>query len=208
MGPADGGRLMGAASWVPPGRGRLMGPVRAAVMGVVGRSPGAATLAAASLGALLGLDGAWARPAALGPVLLLGLIGVGAVCASLAVPQTGLMLGGLVALAAASAVADLPVGRAGAGTAAAMAGGLLVVAAEAVEWVATARAGGVRRGHPAGLRVIAVGAMACAGGAVGAGAFELRQVLGGLGLGAVVLGAIGAIGCVAVVAALARADAG
>jgi hypothetical protein len=170
------------------------------------RSPAATAIAAGALMTVAALDIVWAREVALVPVAVLIVLGTAGMAVTLLVGDyRGLQLG-LVGLVAATALADLPVGRPDAGVEAVAVGALLVVLTEAVSWTAAARPRLGRRGRPAARRAIWVGTVALAGAGVGLVADALRHDLGGLGLGALALGALGAVGCVALVAVLARSE--
>ncbi|MGO9560060.1 MAG: hypothetical protein ACLPQS_12790 [Acidimicrobiales bacterium] len=152
------------------------------------------------------IDISFARAGALFPLTLLLVAGAAGMSVTI---LTGDDLGvqlGLVALVVGTGIADLPLDRAGAALEAAIVGSLLVVLAQAVGWVASARPGTSRRGHPGAARAAWVGAVAVAGAAFGAGAAGLRNDFSDLGVAAIAIGALGAIACVALVAALARSQ--
>lgn len=175
-------------------------------IGELRRSKVASWIAAGSLVSLSAIDISWARAGALFPLTLLLVLGAAGMSVTLLMgDDLGLQLG-LVALVLGTALADLPLDRAGAALEAATVGGLLVVLTQAVSWVASTRAGTSSRGHPGAPRAIWVAGVAVVGAGLGVGADALRSDFSDLGVAAVALGAVGAVACVALVAALARSQ--
>jgi len=152
------------------------------------------SVAAVAFLVLGGLDIGWSRPSALAPVVLLIVLGGAGMAASLLLEDDRPLLGSLIGLAVSCALADLPISRHGAAVEAAIAGGLLLVLAEAMGWARAARDATTSRGRPGFRRAAWTGAVAAAGGGLGWGAASLHRDLGGLGVGAIALGALAAVG--------------
>jgi len=175
-------------------------------LAVARRCPVGVPIALAAVAACSGLDIVWARPNALAPVVLAAVLGASGLAASVLLDDDRPFFGGFVAFTAAAALADLPSGRPHAAAEAAVAGGLLLVLAEATSWLRAGRAGTLRARWIGSRRGAWVAGVATTGAALGWGAASLRHDLGDLGAGALALGAVAAVGCVALVAALARAE--